>query len=265
MRLAAEETVGAGWQDRRMSMSPERTAFFLSCLQADSARLAEVGRMGLAADVPSCPGWTVESVLRHTALVYLHKVEIIRLGARPEPWPPELADRDALDLYDEARARVVAALEQAGPDVPTWTFSPEDHSTAFWFRRMAQETAVHRVDAELAHDVPTPIDRELALDGIDEVLGLMLGGPWWQEGDTAYPVDATVRVTAGGRSWTARLDAKTATVTEGAGGEVAAEIFGEPDTVLLWLWGRKGPEAIQTAGDDAVVTAFRGRLAECTT
>jgi uncharacterized protein (TIGR03083 family) len=263
--VVAGETVGDGWQDRRMSMSPERAAFFLSCLQADSARLAEVGRMGLAADVPSCPGWTVESVLRHTAQVYLHKVEIIRLGAPPKPWPPDLADRDAIDLYDEARAKVVTALELAGPDVPTWTFSPEDHSTAFWFRRMAQETAVHRVDAELAHDVLTPIDRDLALDGIDEVLGLMLGGPWWEEGDTAYPVDATVRVTAGGRSWSTRLDATTATVTDSAGGEVAAEIFGEPDTVLLWLWGRQATEAIQTAGDDAAVTAFRGRLAECTT
>jgi hypothetical protein len=35
--------------------------------------------------------------------------------------------------------------------------------------------------------------------------------------------------------------------------------------VLLWLWGRKGAEAIQTAGDDAAVKAFRGRLSECTT
>jgi hypothetical protein len=93
----------------------------------------------------------------------------------------------------------------------------------------------------------------------------MLGGPWWEEGDTAYPVDATVRVTAGGRSWSTRLDATTATVSDSAGGEVAAEIFGEPDTVLLWLWGRQATEAIQTAGDDAAVTAFRGRLAECTT
>jgi len=248
-----------------MSLPPERAAFYLACLQADSDRLAEVGRLGLAAEVPSCPGWTVESVVRHTATVYLHKVEILKFGARPDPWPPNLDDRDALELYDEARAAVVAALQQAGTDLPTWTFSPDDKTSSFWYRRMALETAVHRVDVELAHDVVTPVDRELALDGIDELLVLMLGGPWWEEGDTEHPVDATVRVTSEGRSWTARLTATAATVTPDAEGEADAEIFGEANDLYLWLWGRQPAASVQSAGDEAVVTAFRHRLAECTT
>lgn len=248
-----------------MSISAERAAFFLNCLQSDSARLAEVGRMGLQAPVPCCAGWTVETVLRHTAQVYLHKVEILRLGARPEPWPPPgLAERDALDLYDDATARVIAALAEAGTDLPTWTFSPDDKTSAFWYRRMAQETAVHRADAELAHSVLTPIDRELALDGIDEILVLMLGG-LWEEGDTVHPVDAAVRITADGRSWTARLDATSATVTEDADGDVATEIFGDANAVLLWLWGRVDDAAVQVVGDETVARAFRNRLAECTT
>ena len=41
----------------------------------------------------------------------------------------------------------------------------------FWIRRMAQETVIHRVDAELALGEPfAPIPDDLALDGIDEVL-----------------------------------------------------------------------------------------------
>jgi uncharacterized protein (TIGR03083 family) len=248
-----------------MSMSVDRAAFYLERLRADSARLAEVGRLGLDADVPSCPGWTVESVLIHTATVYLHKVEILRLGRLPDPWPPDLTERDPFDLYDEARAELIPALEQAGTELTTWTFSPEDSSSGFWYRRMALETAVHRVDAEQAHDVVTPIDRELALDGIDELLTLMLGGPWWEEGDTAYPVDATVRVTAEGRSWTIRADATSAVVTPGAEGPVDAEIFGTADDLLLWLWGRRPDDAVRTAGSEKAVAAFRGRIAECTT
>jgi uncharacterized protein (TIGR03083 family) len=248
-----------------MSMPPERATFYLDCLRSDSARLAEVARLGLPADVPSCEGWTVEDVVRHTATVYLHKVEVLRLGALPQPWPPDLTERDPLALYDEARAKVVAALEQAGTDLKTWTFSPYDDTSAFWYRRMALESAVHRVDAEQAHDVVTPIDRELALDGIDELLVLMLGGPWWEEGDTKHPVDATIRVTAEGRSWTIRLDATSATVTRGQGGEVDAEVFGDADATFLWLWGRLSLDAVQTAGDDSVVQAFRDRVAECTT
>ena len=229
--------------------------------------------MGLSAEVPSCPGWTVDDVVRHTAAVYLHKVEAIRRKVRPEPWPPNLADRDTLELYDEATAKLIAELERVGPDAPSWTFWPEDPTSGFWFRRMAQETAVHRVDAELAHDVVTPIDRGLALDGIDEILRVMLGGPWWEEGDTRYPVDATVRVTANGRSWTVRASATAVTVTStdtgtdlaGTDDEVAAEDFGQADDLLLWLWGRRGMDAVQVAGDEEVVRSFRGRLSECTT
>lgn len=248
-----------------MSLPPERAAFYLACLQSDSARLAEVGRLGLAAEVPSCPRWTVETVVRHISTVYLHKVEILELGALPDPWPPNLDDRDALELYDEARAAVVTALQKAGTDLPTWTFSPDDKTSAFWYRRMALETAVHRIDVELAHDVVTPVDRELALDGIDELLVMMLGGPWWEEGDTEHPVDATVRVTSEGRSWTARLDATTATVTPDTAGEADAEIFGEANDLYLWLWGRQPAGSIQTVGDVAAAAAFRNRIAECTT
>jgi uncharacterized protein (TIGR03083 family) len=248
-----------------MSLPPERAAFYLACLQADSARLAEVGRSGLPAEVPSCPGWTVETVLRHLATVYLHKIEILRLAALPDPWPPALDDRDALELFDEARAAVVVALSEAGTELPTWTFSPSDKTSGFWYRRMALETAVHRVDAELAHNVVTPVDRELSLDGIDELLTLMLGGPWWEEGDTEHPVDATIRITSAGRSWTIKLDATSASVAAGAEGDVDAEVFGDPDDIFLWLWGRHDLSMEQSAGNDAAVQEFRARVAECTT
>jgi uncharacterized protein (TIGR03083 family) len=248
-----------------MSLPPERAAFYLTCLRSDSARLAEVGRMGLPAAVPSCPGWTVESVLRHVALVYLHKIEALKIAARPDPWPPNLDERDALDLYDEARAAIVVALTEAGTELPTWTFSPSDKTSGFWYRRMALETAVHRIDAELAHDVVTPVNRELSLDGIDEILTLMLGGPWWEEGDTEHPVNATIRITSAGRSWTCRLDATSAVVTPGAEGDVDAEVFGDPDDIFLWLWGRRDLSMEQSAGNDTAVQEFRARVAECST
>lgn len=247
-----------------MSLPPERAAFYLARLQADSARLAEAARLGLSEPVPSCPGWTVDSLLLHVATVYLHKIEVLRLGARPEPWPPNLDDRETLELYDETRGAIVEALQQAGTELPTWTFSPTDETSAFWYRRMALETVVHRVDAELAHDVVTPVDRDLALDGIDEILTLMLGGPWWEEGDTEHPVDATIRITADGRSWTIRLDATSVTVTPNADGDVDAEVFGDPGDLFLWLWGRHDLSMEQSAGDDDAVRAFRARLAEAT-
>jgi uncharacterized protein (TIGR03083 family) len=237
---------------------------YLAWVRAESARLGEVARMGLDAAVPSCPGWTVDSVVRHLAEVYEHKLEVLRLGGRPEDWPPDFSGRESLEWSDEARAAIVVALEKAGTELPTWTFSPRDGTTAFWHRRMAHETVVHRIDVEQAHQVVTPIDPDLALDGIDEILYPTIGGPWWEEGDTEHPVDATLRLTAAGRSWTLRLDATTVDVQQAAAGDAAAEVFGEPAAVYLWLWGRVGDNAVEFAGDEEVVRAFRGRVSEAT-
>ena len=64
------------------------------------------------------------------------------------------------------------------------------------------EIAIHRLDGELAHGDPTPIPDDIALDGIDEMLHVMLAGDWWAERvQTEHPVDALVAVEAGGRRW----------------------------------------------------------------
>ncbi|WP_350274487.1 maleylpyruvate isomerase family mycothiol-dependent enzyme [Kribbella sp. HUAS MG21] len=165
---------------------------FLEHVRAESARLGEVARAGLGAGVPSCPGWTVDELVRHVAEVYAHKIEVLKHGARPDPWPPDFSGRETLPWYDAARAALVDALDAAGTGLETWTFNPRDTTSGFWHRRMAHETVVHRIDVEQAHGVVTPIDPGLALDGIDEVLYPSLGGPWWEEGDTAHPVDAAV-------------------------------------------------------------------------
>lgn len=237
---------------------------YLERLRAESARLGEVARSGLDAAVPSCPGWTVDDVVRHVAQVYVHKVEVLRLGARPDPWPPDFSARETLQWYDETRAAVVDALEAAGTGLQTWTFSPRDTTSGFWHRRMVHETVVHRIDVEQAHDAVSPIDPEVALDGIDEVLYPTLGGPWWEEGDTAHPVDASVRLVAAGRSWTVHADATSVDVRQGAEGDAAAEIAGDPDRLYLWLWGRAGDDSVRSTGDPEVVRAFRGRISEAT-
>ena len=45
-----------------------------------------------------------------------------------------------------------------------------DQTVGFWYRRMALETVVHRVDVETGFGVPRAVNAELAVDGIDEVV-----------------------------------------------------------------------------------------------
>jgi uncharacterized protein (TIGR03083 family) len=238
---------------------------YMALLRADAARLREVAERGLHPLVPSAPGWTVGDVVAHTAEVYAHKVECTRLGRAPDPWPPdELRRLEPLVAFDETAARLFELFDASEPETPSHTWWPPDQTVGFWMRRMALETAVHRLDVELGHGVPTPVDAALALDGIDELLVMMLAGDEWAEYGTEVPVNAGVRVTSAGRSWTVDLTAEAVTVDRSADGEVAVEISGEPGEVYRWLWGRGGTESLAVAGVFEVAGAFRRRIAEAT-
>ncbi|MGH3424731.1 MAG: maleylpyruvate isomerase N-terminal domain-containing protein [Nocardioidaceae bacterium] len=243
---------------------------YTGSVRDDTDRLLEVAAPALHAPVPSCPGWVVEDLVRHLAAVYLHKVECIRRAAAPEPWPPAgHAAREPIGLLEEARDTLLAELTARDPYEERFTWWDPDQTNGFWFRRMALEVAVHRVDGELARvdelgpDVVTPIADDIALDGIDEILRIFLGGPWW-DGDfhTAHPIDAAVRVTAEGRSWTVAATATAVVVTEETDSGVQAEIAGTPNDVYLWLWGRGPLEALSVTGDEHLPTELRARLVE---
>jgi len=237
---------------------------YLDLLRADAARLREVADRGLDAPVPSCPGWSVADVVAHTGEVYLHKIACTRLQAAPDPWPPpELAQRDPRQVFDQALEELLA-LFAGGPDTPSHTWWPPDQSTGFWFRRMALETAVHRVDVELGHAALTPVDPQLAADGIDELLVMMIAGDDWAEHGTQVPVDATVAIVSGGRSWSVQAAADVILVDRRDTGSADAHVAGEPGDVLLWLWGRTPLEALQCSGDEAALRALRLRIAEAT-
>jgi uncharacterized protein (TIGR03083 family) len=231
-------------------------------LGQDAARLRAVAPAGLDRPVPDCPGWTGADAVRHTAQVYLHKVETIRLGDWPDPWPPEhLEAAEPLALFDDAHARLVEAFEAHGPAEPVRTWWPADQSVGFWVRRMAHETSVHRHDVERAAGEPTPVAADLAVDGIDEVLALFLAGDWSDE-PVETATGSRVVVSSGGHDWEVTLGRERVDLARSATGAATASVTGEPTAVLLWLWGRGPLPGVE--GEEAVVTELRDRLALAT-
>lgn len=239
---------------------------YLRHLQTDADRLADVAAKGFAAPVPSCAGWTVGDAVTHVAEVYLHKAETMRRLADPQPWPPPglASGRDPIELLLETRAQLVDELRTRGPEAPSYTWHPPDQTVRFWFRRMALETAVHRVDVELAHAAETPVDALLAADGIDEVLTVMLAGDW-----SDFPVEAAagkvVDLSAGARTWRIHLEPAYVTVTDHAADPSIADgadvvLAGDPSDLLLWLWGRAPLDRLTVEGDPDVVEALRSRV-----
>ena len=71
------------------------------------------------------------------------------------------------------RAVTPDTREALDPGTPAWTWGHRQ-DVGFTSRRVAQETAVHCWDALTAIDCSEPIDRTLAVDGIDEFLDEVL-------------------------------------------------------------------------------------------
>jgi uncharacterized protein (TIGR03083 family) len=247
-----------------------QTSRFLDCLAADYTRLHAVAGRDLAAPVPSCPGWTVTDLVRHVAEVYLHKSECIRLNDFPRPWPPDLSAEPPIELLERAYTTLVAEFDRHQPADPARTWFEPDQTVGFWIRRMAQESVIHRIDAELALDESiADIPDDLAVDGIDEVLELFLayGTRTWVEEFGPLLKETTgyrVVVRSGGSSWLVTSSPKGVEV--GAGGDASADatVTGEPDAMLRWLWARADDDAVSSDGSDKAIVELRQLLTAAT-
>jgi len=222
---------------------------YLDCLEADFRRLREVVQTDPAAPVPSCPGWTLADLTRHVGGVYLHKVLAIREGAEPESWPPpELDAEEPLALLDRAYADLRAEFAQRKAGDPAGSWYKPDQTVGFWYRRMAQETVIHRIDGELGAGVPVaPVPDDLAVDGIDELLKVFVAYSTQEWADAFTDVLAaspgrTVLVRTEGAAWRVRTRPGEFTVLDGAGEEpVDVTVSGPPAAVLRWVWNREAP------------------------
>jgi len=244
---------------------------YLACLAADQARFRAVAPLALAAPVPTCPGWTVADLTRHLSEVYLHKAAAIREGEEPtEGWPPpQVATEHPLALLDHAYLVLTEQLAAHRPGDPAGSWYSDDQTVGFWARRMAQETVIHRIDAELGTGSPVaPVPADLAVDGVDELLRVFVAysvrvwGQYFREVLDASP-GHTCLVRTDAASWLVRSGPDSVMVEDGAtsGAEpVDATLTGSPSDVLRRLWNRElpgRPSPVEVRGDPAAVEELR--------
>jgi hypothetical protein len=58
---------------------------FVGNVRSDGERLITTASGRSDPTVPSCPGWTVDHLVRHVAQVYEHKIACTDLGRAPDP------------------------------------------------------------------------------------------------------------------------------------------------------------------------------------
>ncbi|MFB9905168.1 maleylpyruvate isomerase family mycothiol-dependent enzyme [Allokutzneria oryzae] len=228
-------------------------------VQAAAMRGAAV-EAGPDAEVPSCPGWTVLDLVRHIARVHARVGEILvaeDITVRPDfPRAPQRWD-ELLEWWDTALSTMVRRFTDLDPLAPTWMFpGAAERTVRAWARRMAHETAIHRLDAELALGVESRLTfaPEFAADGIDERLGLRAIGD-----SSAVTTGGTILFHAAdaGRAW-------TMTVRPGQNPEVTsapdaamhtdAVVAGTADAVYRAVWGR--PSTAVTTGSHELVESL---------
>ncbi len=164
-----------------------------------------------------------------------------------------------VDWYRIGAASLIAVLDPARAASPAATWCPWDHTLGFWLRRMAHETAVHRVDAQAAIGSAAPLETGLAANGIDEVLTLWLG---CHQPPGAHTSGRAVSLRVPGREWTVALHEGVVDYCPEA--DPAAVVSGSSSAVDLWLWGRAGEEQLSVEGDVAVVRSLRAAVAAVT-
>lgn len=225
----------------------------LATIRREADGFLAAARLGLEPQVPGCPGWTVGDLTFHLGSVHRFHAGHVGRGVTTLPERPEVvdpADDELLPWFEAGVTELLAALSSVEPDLPAWNWAPHTPQVAaFWPRRMALETAVHRWDAESAHGVQRGFDTALAVDGVDEVLTVM--GP--AEASADLPTGTVVvRATDADAAWGVRMSPGRFEVLDELPAEPDAEVEGPAGSLLLVVWGRIPLDEVVVRGDRAL-------------
>ncbi|MFE5296204.1 maleylpyruvate isomerase family mycothiol-dependent enzyme [Streptomyces sp. NPDC056632] len=233
----------------------------IDALDAAGKALADAAATaGPDAKVVTCPGWQVRDLLRHTTMVHRWATAHIAEGhtsPQPDGGEPDLDGDELLTHFREGHSLLVDALRAAPADLDCWTFLPAPSPAAFWARRQAHETTVHRADAESALAAgPGPVDPALAADGVDELLAAFHARDRSRV-RSDVPRTLRVRATDTGDVWTVRLSQDAPRTERDADGPADCEISGPADRLYLALWNRLPQEAVTVTGDTSLARLWR--------
>jgi uncharacterized protein (TIGR03083 family) len=249
---------------------------YLNAFHSDSGTIAALARLDPATPLPSCPDWDVARLLGHLGAIYISITKNIRVGAGKdvvnnledlelspefERWFEQGRTSDALpptvvEWFAGCSSDLEATLRSAKPGDLTWTWHPPDQTVGFWMRRMAQETAVHRWDVQLAHDRPEAIGVDLAADGVNEALTVYQ--PRWCRTKSELPGNGEtyhVHQIDGPGEWTVRFEGNGMAV---ARDHTAAHVTirGEAADLLLFFWHRIPADRLEVMGDRTLVDRY---------
>lgn len=257
----------------RVPLTPADHLPHLEQAVADFAAVLETG--DLDAPVTACAPWRLTDLAHHLGGVHRWARTAVVEGPSDDKDPTGApTERAALVAwFHEGAGALLTTLRDTDPDTPCWTFAPP-HTAAFWFRRQLHETAVHAGDAAASQGTTRPYGAELALDGVDEVVGTFFprqvrlgrtppltsalavepaeGGRWVLAGDGRGRQATPSRPTGGGPG-----SQRARRLREAPPDDAPATLSGPAEALLLVLWHRIAPDdpRVTISGDRSAAEA----------
>jgi uncharacterized protein (TIGR03083 family) len=237
---------------------------FLEHVQRDGERIAQAAGGHLDATVPTCPDYTVGTLLVHTAGVCWWWKEALLKNAYPGRPAFAAPQDDPIGLHRRELAGLLDELARHDPDEHTWTWFPPEQNARFAYRRAAQELSIHRWDVENAVGGALPIDPTLAADGTDEFL------------QAFCPKAETTRFTSGAEMFGGDGEVLRFEATDVASAWTLVarpdrfdhDVAAEPDviaradasTLNLFVWGRLPVDVLDITGDQSLIDRWSERV-----
>jgi uncharacterized protein (TIGR03083 family) len=248
----------------------------ITALRREGEWLADAAeRAGLDAAVPPCAPWQVKDLLRHTG--YVHRWAARHVTECPDqiidgPSEEEILrggadDAGLLAWFRDGHAALTQTLATADPAVECATFMPAPSPLAFWARRQAHETAIHRADAESAAGATPEYEAAFAADGIDELItGFGRRRKYQPSADPKTATGTTLRVLA--------ADTRDAWLVEPGEGrlqprrdpdgsqEAGCTASGPASGLYLYLWNRADAAraGVTVTGDPGLLSAWQSSV-----
>ncbi|MBM7773415.1 uncharacterized protein (TIGR03083 family) [Actinokineospora baliensis] len=213
-----------------------------------TARLAALAAADPATEIPTCPGWTLDKLIRHVGRGHRWAAAIVRGGefVQPTEVPEGTPTGDPAAWLESASGLLLDAVAATGADSPVWTFTGP-RPAGWWLRRRACEAVVHHADAALALASPFTATPEAAADTISEWLTLLADGladnPILAEGTSLH-----LHATDGAGEWLVR----PGPVWEQAHAKATVALRAPVTDLMLVLLRRSPLETVEVLGDRGV-------------
>lgn len=251
--------------DQDLTPDPELDlAAWIEAIDRESqAILRAVTRSGLDAPVPTCPDWQVRDLVHH--LGGIHRWAAAHVAEhRSAQMPTDEAsalmashpdDESLLEWFEQGHQMLSQVLSAASADLSCWSFLPAPSPLAFWARRQAHETEIHRADVEFAAGSDTtPFPAQSAADGIEEMLFGF--APRWHRLKLESQFQIGLLPVERPDGWLVHLGPDGVRAQRGQE-DAGCRVRGTSSNLYLLLWNRLPSESLEVEGNREALESWR--------